>query len=201
MCLTTEHIKARVATEDIKCYKILQKGMKSYYHDDFQWEIGKLYNTSMNVLTIITKEINKAFHSYRSLPDTQEIHIHVGLPSLVVECTIPKGAMYFEGHHGYDTSGYASNQLIINRVIPQEELFPDFDFENFPYKVGQKIKAYYDGRPYTNDACIIEEIVPNETCVHIKTNLIITSLCHYTFLTDITGKPLFDCSPSITVIE
>lgn len=203
MCLTAEHIKARVATEDIKCYKILQKGMRSYYHDDFQWEIGKLYETSMNALTVITKKINKAFHSYRSFLDAQEIHIHMGMPSLVVECTIPKGAKYFEGYHGYyKEDGFASNQLIINRVIPQEELFPDFDFENFPYKVGQKIKVYYGGRPYNPDTCItIEEIIPTETGVYIKTDLIRTYACNYTLFVGITGKPLFDSSPSITVIE
>lgn len=200
MCLTAEHLKAHVATEDIKCYKILQKDMKSYYYGDFQWEIGKLYETEMETINRNPQIIGQAFHSYCSYPDVQEILIHTGMPSLMVECTIPKGAMYFEGYHGYDTSGYASNQLIVNRVIPREELFPDFDFENFPYKVGQKIRVS-DNNDESGTCMTIEEIVPNDKGVYIKTNYIITYMCVSILMTDKEGQPLFDYSPSITIIE
>ena len=200
MCLTTGHIYAHVATEDIKCYKILQKDMKSYYYGKFQWELGKLYETDMETTANKSKSIGKAFHSYRSYLDVQEIYIYAGMPSLVVECTIPKGAMYFEGYHGYDTSGYASNQLIVNRVIPREELFPDFDFEKYPYKVGQRIKVS-DNHDESGTCMTIEEIVPNDKSVIIKTNYIITCMCVCILATDITGKPLFEYSPSITIIE
>lgn len=200
MCLTAEHLYAFVATEDIKCYKILQKDMKSYYHGDFQWKIGKLYETDMEMISNKSKSIGKAFHSYCSFFDAQEIHIHLGMSALVVECIIPKGARYYCGYHGYDTLGYASNQLIVNRVIPREELFPDFDFENFPYKVGQKIKVS-DNHDESGTCMTIEEIVPNDKGVFIKTNYIITCMCVCILTTDITGKPLLEHSPSITIIE
>lgn len=200
MCLAAEHIQAHVATEDIKCYKILQKDMKSYYYVDFQWEIGKLYKTEMETKNRNPQIIGQAFHSYYTYLDAQKIHMHTGKPSLVVECTIPKGAMYFKGHHGYNILGYASNQIIVNRVIPQEELFPDFDFEKFPYKVGQKIKVFDNDDKY-GTCMTIEEIVPNDECVYIKTNYIVTSMCVWTLMTDIEGQPPFSYSPSITIIE
>lgn len=200
MCLTAEHLKAHVATEDIKCYKILQKDMKSYYHGDFQWEIGKLYETELEKINRNPQIIGKAFHSYYTYLDAQKIHIHAGMPSLVVECTIPKGAMYFVGYHGYDTLGYASNQIIVNRVIPREELFPDFDFEKFPYKVGQKIKVS-DNNDESGTCMTIEEIVPCDKGVYIKTNYIITFMCVCMVMTDKEGQPLFDYSPSIKIIE
>ena len=174
--------------------------MKSYYYGDFQWETGTLYKTEMEAITRNPKTIGQAFHSYCSFPDAQEIHIHTGMPSIVVECTIPKGAMYFKGFHGYDTLGYASNQIIVNRVIPREELFPDFDFEKFPYKVGQKIKVS-DNNDNSGTCMTIEEIVPNNKDVYIKTNYIIAFMCVCILNTNKEGLPLFDYSPSITIIE
>lgn len=200
MCLTAKHLKAYVATENIKCYKIMQKDMKSYYHGDFQWEIGKLYETEIGKINRNPSIIGKAFHSYCSYLDAQEIHIHAGMPSLVVECTIPKGALYFKGYHGYDTLGYASNQIIVNRVIPREELFPDFDFEKFPYKVGQRIKVS-DNNDNSGTCMTIEEIVPCDKGVYIKTNYIITFMCVCTLMTDKEGQPLFSYSPTIKIIE
>lgn len=199
MCLTAEHLKAHVATEDIKCYKILQKDMKSYYHGDFQWEIGKLYETEMETINRNPTIIGQAFHSYCSYLDAKKMHIHADKPSLVVECTIPKGATYFEGYHGYDTSGYASHQLIVNRVIPREELFSDFDFEKYPYKVGQKIKVS-DNDDESGTCMTIEEIVPEDKIVYIKTDYTIY-ISVLILMTDKEGRPLFSYSPSITIIE
>ena len=205
MCLITKMKEPTIAEKDIICYKVISKDMTSLYHVDFKWEFGKLYETEMKQTDnpwIEDTMIDEGFHSYKSYKDVKKGYFMSITPCMIVECTIPIGTMYFEGCHGYDTSGYASDQLIINRVIPQEELFPDFDFENFPYKVGQKIKAYYDGTPYNNDTCMtIEEIVPNDKGVYIKTNYIITFMCVCILNTNKEGLPLFNYSPSITIIE
>ena len=59
---------------------------------------------------------------------------------MTVKCTIPKGSTVYKGTHD-DLKGYASNQLIMNEVISIKELYPDFDWDSYPYKEGQVIQV------------------------------------------------------------
>ena len=122
--------------------------MSSLYHDDFKWEFGKMYHSWMEAVNDIqdrNKEIHQAFHSYETLEDLKKAYFSVTVPCLTVKCTIPKGSTVYSGSHD-ELKGYASNQLIMNEVVGIKELYPDFDWDNYPYKEGQmiKYKAFYD---------------------------------------------------------
>lgn len=148
MCLYTTQEIPTIAEKDIICYKIIRKDMSSLYHDDFKWEFGKMYHSWMEAVNDIqdrNKEIHQAFHSYETLEDLKKAYFSATVPCLTVKCTIPKGSTVYSGSHD-DLKGYASNQLIINEVIGIKELYPDFDWDNYPYKEGQmiKYKAFYD---------------------------------------------------------
>lgn len=143
MCLYTTQEIPTIAEKDIICYKIIRKDMSSLYHDDFKWEFGKMYHSWMEAVNDIqdrNKEIHQAFHSYETLEDLKKAYFSVTVPCLTVKCTIPKGSTVYSGSHD-DLKGYASNQLIINEVIGIKELYPDFDWDNYPYKEGQVIQA------------------------------------------------------------
>lgn len=142
MCLYTTQEIPTIAEKDIICYKIIRKDMSSLYHDDFKWEFGKMYHSWMEAVNDIqdrNKEIHQAFHSYETLEDLKKAYFSVTVPCLTVKCTIPSGSRVYKGRHDY-IEGYASDQLIINEVIDTKELYPDFDWDHYPYKEGQVIK-------------------------------------------------------------
>ena len=146
MCLRIQST-LKTADEDIVCYKVLQKNMRSYHYSDFIWEIGKTYSTKMDTIDISTKMnainingfVEKGFHSYSSLIDAKREYFQDFRPCIIVECIIPKDADYYIGTQPWESLGYASNQLMVKRVISKEELSPDFNFETFPYKEGQQV--------------------------------------------------------------
>lgn len=143
MCLYTTQEIPTIAEKDIICYKVINKDMSSLFHNDFKWELGKMYHSWMEAVNDIedrNKEIHQAFHSYETLEDLKKAYFSATSPCLTVKCTIPKGSTVYSGSHD-DLKGYASNQLIMNEVIGIKELYPDFDWDNYPFKVGQKIKA------------------------------------------------------------
>lgn len=140
MCLVTNMIEPDIAAKDITCYKVIRKDMTSLYFNEFEWELGKIYTSWMEAFeNPIDNEIHQAFHSYESLEGLKEAYYMVTEPCLTVKCTIPKGSKFYRGKHDY-IEGYASNQLIINEVMGVKELYPDFDWDNYPYKEGQVIK-------------------------------------------------------------
>ena len=145
MCLTTKMKVPTIAEKDIICYKVISKDMSSLYHNDFKWTFGKLYYSLIEVKDCISKEIYQAFHSYETLEDLKNAYFTVTSPCLTVKCTIPKGSTVYKGTHD-DLKGYASNQLIMNEVISIKELYPDFDWDKYPFKEGQmiKFKAFHD---------------------------------------------------------
>jgi hypothetical protein len=100
---------------------------------------------AVNNIEDCDKEIHQAFHSYKSLEGLKEAYYMVTEPCLAVKCTIPSGSRFYRGKHDY-IEGYASNQLIINEVVGFKELYPDFDWDNYPFKEGQtiKFKAFHD---------------------------------------------------------
>lgn len=140
MCLYTTQEIPTIAEKDITCYKVICKDMSSLYHNDFKWEFGKTYHSWIEAVGLNFKEIYQAFHSYETLEDLKRAYFCATSPCLTVKCTIPKGSTVYRGKHD-DLKGYASNQLIINEVIGIKELYPDFDWDNYPYKEGQMIRV------------------------------------------------------------
>ena len=149
MCLITKMTEPIIAEKDITCYKIIRKDMSSYFYPIFKWEIGKIYTSWLGVLEDIgngnSNVIHQAFHSYATLEALKMVYYKSIVPCLTVKCTIPKGSTVYKGSHD-DLKGYASNQLIMNEVIGVKELYPDFDWDKYPYKEGQMIKhkAFHD---------------------------------------------------------
>lgn len=174
MCLKIQST-LKTADEDIVCYKVLQKNMRSYYYTDFMWEIGKTYSAKMDTTSIISGVVEEGFHSYSSLDDAKREYFVDSRPCIIVECRIPKDARYYMGIQPLGCLGYVSNQLMVKRVIFKEELFPDFNFETFPYKEGQQVLITKKGfKPFK---ATIETIQPykNLNMVFVLTDAF---LCH-----------------------
>lgn len=150
MCLYTTQNGPAVAAKDITCYKVIRKDMTSLYYNDFKWEFGKMYTSWIEVVDDIKgcnfTVIYQALHSYKTLKDLKKAYYTAVVPCLTVKCTIPSGSRVYKGKHD-SIEGYASNQLIVNEVIDTKELYPDFDWDNYPYKEGQiiQIKMTYNG--------------------------------------------------------
>ena len=165
MCLITKMAEPIIAEKDITCYKVIRKDMSSLYYDDFKWKFNKVY-TSWIATFERTKNVDhaiyQAFHSYESLDGLKKEYYMATVPCIAVKCTIPSGSRVYKGKHN-QIEGYASDQLIINEVIGTKELYPDFDWDNYPYKEGQVIhvKKIHDGnwKDYR-----IMNIQPRPTC-------------------------------------
>ena len=179
MCLRTEQIEPQIATEDIICYKIIRKNMTSLYYNKFKWEFGKLYKTEMQFYN--SEQIAQAFHSYKSYKDVREAYSRTTEPCVVVKCTIPKDTSYYTGNHGV-CEGYASEKIIINEIIPLKELYPYFDFDNYPYKEGDKIIIEFV-EDIPNVEAVIENIQPNPTNYRVNfVDMIVSSESKYMYI-------------------
>lgn len=140
MCLLTTQKKVKIAKEDITCYKVINPNMTSLYYTEFKWELGKLYETEIEYRSKWdVSEVSQAFHSYQSLMDDLKFAYFKSLsPCMMVKCTIPKGSEYYLGKQN-EMNGYASNKLIINEILDVKDIFKDFDWDNYPFKAGQKV--------------------------------------------------------------
>ena len=141
MCLRTEQRKPQIAEKDIICYKIIHKDMTSLIHNEFKWEFGKVYETEMTTTHscfLMKTMVEQGFHSYSTLKSTREAYYSSSEPCIAVKCTIPQGSEYYTGSHGV-RDGYASDKIILNEIIPLKELYPNFDFDKYPYKEGDKV--------------------------------------------------------------
>lgn len=154
--------KPIIAKKPITCYKVLRKNMHSIIYKGFEWEFGKLYETEMQfhespLFGIVPEKIAQAFHSYKSYKDIREACLLYSQPFIIVECTIPTGATFYAGCHG-DEEGFASNQIIINKVVDTKKVFSHFPWDEFPYKEGQTIRIIVNGR--NEGTHKIENILP-----------------------------------------
>lgn len=159
MCLITSQTKPLIADKDITCYKLLKKGMHSCCYD-FTWELGQLYHSRIEVEYSPYEHstvIQNAFHTYAFCDTVKRVYCSSACASMIVKCTIPKGAEYYCGMHTGNDYGFASNQLIINEIMDIITVFKYFDWEKYPYRIGQKVKLtdYDDITVYT-----IENIQP-----------------------------------------
>ena len=162
MCLRTEQSKPQIATKDIICYKIIHKDMTSLFHKEFKWEFGKAYHTAMTTTRsffLMKTLVEKGFHSYSTLDGTREAYYRSSEPCIAVKCTIPQGSEYYTGSHGV-CEGYASEKIIINEIISPKELYPNFDFDKYPYKEGDKVIIKF-AENIPNFEGVIENIQPN----------------------------------------
>lgn len=150
MCLITKMTEPTIADKDIICYKVIRKDMSSLLHPEFEWDFGWIYTSQLRAVerTDNANAIYHGLHSYKTLEDLKKAYYMATVPCLAVECTIPKGSAFYKGRHS-DLEGYASEQLMIDEVIDTKELYPDFDWDNYPYKEGQMIRIDIDfGRDY-----------------------------------------------------
>lgn len=137
MCLHTKQKEVKIAKKDITCYKLINPNMTSWFHTEFKWELNKLYETEMDFCPVY-KTVSQAFHSYKTLQDLMYGYFQSLSPCMMVKCTIPKGSEYYLGRQG-EMDGYASNKLIANEILDVKKVFNRFDWDNYPFKVGQKV--------------------------------------------------------------
>lgn len=131
MCWASETLKKRIATEDIKVFKVVDiigGKLRSYYYS-YRYDFNQPYRTYVKpVFYPDQPRIFNGFHSYnpkkcKYVKDkiTGEWHVKCGriyLDTLncdchIVECTIPKHSEYYENEYGE----IVSNQIIINKII------------------------------------------------------------------------------------
>jgi len=133
MCLITEQKEPFVAKEDITVYKTVEidkgdkKGVYSSYYGGFYYEFGKLYQDEMEADNSFESYFgNIVIQVYGDYSLDKYTHVHRAFHSMIferlafsnryltiVECTIPKGSLYYEDKTGL----IASNQIIINKII------------------------------------------------------------------------------------
>ena len=170
--------------------------LMSYFHSGFKWNIDKRYRSK---LVIIQRQVvtcfdsckylvSNAFHSYQTLETAKLFCRNISYqsdiePCAIVRCIIPKGAKYCEGMHSDGSDGYASNQIIMKEIVGFKELYPDFDFDRYPYKQGQLLLV---SDPFFQDGHILRviNVIPLD-CDTVRLNVGST---HYD--TDINGTPL-----------
>ena len=132
MCLFINHLEPKIADKDIICYKLVKRTeIKGVYKSNiqrFEYIIRQLYTNNLDIRFVakIIKNLDTTrsglclyiieegmFHSYAS----NSYPILSPLPHCaLLECIIPKGAYYYEGHFHHFTS-YASSQIKILEEI------------------------------------------------------------------------------------
>lgn len=125
MCMITNWTEPKEALEDITVYKLLNLDGTSFFKS-FPYKKKELYTTVMtetsNEGALDDKEeqdmsiysnlryIEQGFHSAGSRKRLEEMRFMYILDSIIVECTIPKGSLYYKN----DSDLYVSNQIIIH---------------------------------------------------------------------------------------
>lgn len=121
MCL----LKPRLVqiTKDITCYKIVTPKLNSFFFE-FPYELGKTYKLEKDMVILFPKnitpdnmltrfpKINQGFHSFK-----EPIPLPLYNLSTLVECTIPKDSVVYEGIDCEDRPCWVSNQIRIDKII------------------------------------------------------------------------------------
>ena len=133
MCFTSANKTKYIATEDIICYKEVERIQKETcrsYWTEFTYEFGKLY-TLLNSKAVAEDYLNSPKPEEQERTNNNELYpnefddcidIHTGFHSYKshdledcfsnVECIIPKGSEYYQ-----NLTEYVSNQIIIVKEI------------------------------------------------------------------------------------
>ena len=109
--------KRQIATEDIVCYKVLEKTKLNNYvspYQEFLYVVDELVESPL-VYDEACGGVNIGLHTFVSLLDAKFLS-HVRKLYHVFECVIPKGSQYFIGYSPCGAS-YASDKLIVKRKI------------------------------------------------------------------------------------
>jgi len=125
MCLTKLTTKkAKVAKEDIVCYKVLNKDLTSPYKY-FQYELGGCTKSDLEINNDLS--VQYGLHSFKYKKGANEeveewVTETTQRGDTIMQCVIPKGAEYyegvFEGARMYtDKASYASNELIVTKKL------------------------------------------------------------------------------------
>lgn len=172
--------------------------LMSYFHSGFKWNIDKRYRSKLVIMQrqVVTcfdsckYLVSNAFHSYQTLETAKLFCRNISYqsdmePCAIVRCIIPKGAKYCEGMHSDGSDGYASNQIIMKEIVGSKELYPDFDWDRYPYKQGQLLCV---SDPLFHDGFILRvtNVIPLD-CDTVRLNVGST---HYD--TDINGIPVLN---------
>ena len=148
MCWTGKIEDRKIATEDIKTKKIVDmfKGeYYGYYQEWFEYELGKVYSTSISPMKDGNDcVISVGFHSFAWDIEMKKLyggdikvksnrplggetifinHGKYGFTDktrkiVVMECTIPKGTVYFEDEVG---------EIVSEKLILEEEIYIEDD--------------------------------------------------------------------------
>ena len=145
MCLFTEDRKARIAEEDIECYKLLvylplTNKYVSPYQSYFEWDVNnrkavtnKEKTSKMPAVVSGVYEIEGGvFHTFKKVDPVakfifeREDSVKPKLRYALALCVIPKGSKYYSGWTRSRQSpweeSYASKKLIIKEVSFAEEV-------------------------------------------------------------------------------
>jgi len=132
MCWVSKTLKKRIATKDIKTFKVgdvIDDQLKSYYQDFF-YDFNLLYSTNVepDYIHPYFHYILNGFHSYNfkkckyfkdkftnmlSVKSSRIVIDKYYSSASVVECIVPKGTEYYENEYGE----IVSNQIIINKIL------------------------------------------------------------------------------------
>jgi hypothetical protein len=110
--------KAQRAEEDIIVYKhVIKRDNDNGYETSFQYahvEIGSTYTSELKFEDTDEDSINVGIHSYAHQHNAREEAL--GYCETLVQCTIPKGSMFYSGTFAARKS-YASDTLRYDHVI------------------------------------------------------------------------------------
>lgn len=137
MCLYTSMINAKVAEDNIICYKIVRdtpetdisvREYKSIWFF-FTYKIGGKYHersfSARSVMdmrfnrdSVLSREVHSGFHSYTDLKDIEE-KCRMGWyrdNCTVLKCVIPKGSLYFISNERECTEYCSQDIMVISEL-------------------------------------------------------------------------------------
>lgn len=119
MCLITNQKRAKIAKEDIICYKVIlnKNGRLLSPYQEYRWYKNKL--TSIDEFTCTTyniwKNVYKGLHACTSIDRAKwSIKFTWGSNIQIHESTIPKGSKYYISIDGKEI---VSNQMILGKRV------------------------------------------------------------------------------------
>lgn len=119
MCLITTWKEPLIATRDIECYKVIERG-PGHWHTPFMYmriAPGGCYTTNhFSTVTILDKCVESGFHSFFFRADARKeaFRLLQRFPHwkyAFTKCKIPAGSKYWEGKFG-DYPCYCSDSIV-----------------------------------------------------------------------------------------
>ena len=115
--------RAKVAEEDITCYKIVKEYDKeegkytSPRYKRKKWEIGKTYTNKGEKGDFACAVYGGFYHTYKSKAIAECLCKEYPGKTHVAKCAIPKGTIYYVGFvNNTEIRGYASRKLKIDEI-------------------------------------------------------------------------------------